>query len=153
MKKLYAWLPIFLGALSLLTACKTINPPAYDCDPATSKLAEAATSISHSLVKLSEIEQAQLPPQKMNLPNLDMPELISVDWSGPVEPLLQKMAKASGYKLRVLGTHPAIPVLVTITAYNTPMADVLRDAAFQCMSKADVVAYPNKRVIELRYAK
>lgn len=145
---------IFLASLGLgLYGCKTITPPAYDYDPATGKLAEAATSVSHSLVRLAEVEQAQLPPKKMRLPNLDMPELISVDWSGPVEPLLRKMANASGYRLRVLGVQPAIPVLVTISAYNTPMSDVLRDVAFQCKTKADVVTFPDKRIIELRYAR
>ena len=141
----------------ILAGCKTINPPAYDTDPAAAKLAEAATSISQSLVTLAEVEQAQLPAQKLDkLPNpekLNMPEMICVDWSGPVEPFLKKIAQASGYRFRVLGVRPAIPIIVTITARNTPLTSVLRDTAFQCMTKADVMVYPCKKLIELAYAK
>lgn len=148
---------ILIIALFSLAGCKTINAKPPETDPAAAKLAEAADSISHSLVTLAEIQQAQLPRQKLNrLPNpekLDMPEVVSVDWSGPVEPFLRKIAEASGYCVRVIGVRPAIPIIVTITARNTPLANVLRDTAFQCMTKADVFVYPCKKVIELRYAK
>lgn len=147
---------IALLALSLV-GCKATIPPPCDTDPAAVKLAEAADSISHSLVTLAEIQQAQLPPQKLNkLPNpeqLNMPEYVSVDWSGPVEPFLRKMAQASGYQLRVMGVKPAIPIIITITAHNTPLSYVLRDTAFQCMTKADVIVIPCKKLIELRYTK
>ena len=143
--------------LTSLTACKSISPPAFECDPAAAKLAEAATSISQSLVTLAEVQQAQLPAKDLSkLPKpdmLNMPEVISVDWSGPIEPFLERMADASGYKLNVVGVKPAIPVIVTITARHTPLAHIIRDAAYQCMTKAEIEVFPCKKTIELRYAK
>ncbi len=37
--------------------------------------------------------------------------------------------------------------------HNQPLGDILRNIGFQCGHKADVVVYPQRRVIELRYAK
>ncbi|MCL5261667.1 MAG: DotD/TraH family lipoprotein, partial [Gammaproteobacteria bacterium] len=82
-----------------------------------------------------------------------MDKIASIDWSGPVGPLVKKIATASNYKLRVLGTPPAIPILVSISAKDTPLADILRDATFQCGNKANIVVYPASRTIELRYVK
>ncbi|MBI5447481.1 MAG: type IVB secretion system lipoprotein DotD [Gammaproteobacteria bacterium] len=154
MKRLAVLFSIILFSLG---GCKTINATPPDSDPAEAKLAEAADSISHSLVTLAEIQQAQLPKQKTDkLPDpekLAMSEVVSVDWSGPVEPFLRKIGEASGYQVRVLGVKPPIPIIVTLTARNTPLSNVLRDTAFQCMTKADVFVYPCKKLIELRYAK
>jgi defect-in-organelle-trafficking protein DotD len=82
-----------------------------------------------------------------------MAQLTSIDWSGPVEPLVKQLAQASEYRLRVLGTHPAIPVLVTLNEKNIMLADAIRDVGYQCGRRATVVIYPDTRVIELRYAK
>ncbi len=32
-----------------------------------------------------------------------MAQQVSIDWSGPVEPLLKQLANASGYRLRSIG--------------------------------------------------
>jgi defect-in-organelle-trafficking protein DotD len=55
--------------------------------------------------------------------------------------------------MRILGKSPAIPIIISITAHNTPLADVLRDANFQCGRRANVAIYAANKVIELRYAK
>lgn len=80
-----------------------------------------------------------------------MADLASVDWSGPVEPLLQKLACASCYRLKVLGRRPAIPAIVTITEENKPIADILRNVSYQVETKAEIVVYPCRKIIELRY--
>jgi defect-in-organelle-trafficking protein DotD len=82
-----------------------------------------------------------------------MAGLTSIDWSGPVEPLLHQIAQSTNYRLRVLGTRPGIPVLVSVYDKNMMMADILRDVGYQCGRRAAVVVYPESRVIELRYAK
>ena len=148
--------------LSFLSACCCRNvpdqlpPPA--AETATIKLAEAADSINKSLITLAKYEQTDFPccalhcfPNNACLNN--MPRSVSIDWSGPIEPLLLKIAYASCYKFRVLGVKPAIPVMITISAHDTPMADILRDTAFQALTKAQVMVYPQERIIELRYAK
>jgi defect-in-organelle-trafficking protein DotD len=82
-----------------------------------------------------------------------MAEPVSVDWTGPVESLIKQLATACNYRLRILGYQPAIPVLVTVNAKNEMIADVIRDVGYQCGRRANVVVFPESRVIELRYAK
>lgn len=123
-------------------------------DPAEVSLAEAAVSVSHSLHQLSRIRRAEAPRSK-KLVNADkysyIPGIISVDWSGPVEPLLKKLAAVPNYHLRVIGNKPSIPVIVTINATNVKIADLLRDIDFQVSNQADVRVYTRAHQIELRY--
>jgi defect-in-organelle-trafficking protein DotD len=141
-----------------LCACAAPKPPkGYDLSKSESSLAEASYAVSHSMVDLAETAQAAHPlPQLAPPPNpasYGMAGLTTLDWSGPVEPLLKQIALASNYRLRVLGTAPAIPVLVTIYAKNVMLGDILRDVGYQCGRRASVVVYPESLVIELRYAK
>lgn len=158
-----------LGIVSLLAGCasrETLSAPepssmASYKDPATIKLAEAAASVSESLLKLAKMQAAVTPADRVtSLPAPQLPgmtDLASVDWSGPVGLLTKKVADMSGYKLRVLGSSPAIPIIVNVNATNTSLATILRDLDFQAGDRAHITAYPSKnpamRVIELRYAK
>jgi defect-in-organelle-trafficking protein DotD len=141
-----------------LCACAAPKQPkGYDLSKSESSLAEASYSVSRSIVDLAETAQAAHPlPALAPPPNplaYGMAGLTTIDWSGPVEPLLKQIAIASNYRLRVLGTEPAIPVLVTIYSKNVMLGDVLRDVGYQGGRRATVVVYPESRVIELRYAK
>ncbi len=150
---------IFLAALLLVTGCKkTAKQNISDqviMPAADTKLAETATSVTHSLHQIAEIEQAALPPQQIIEPpdpaSYGMDAIVSIDWNGPLEPLVAKLAAASHYKLRVLGTEPAAPILIAIMKKEVTLADVLRDAGLQAGFKADVVVFPATRTIELRY--
>lgn len=142
----------------LLCACAAPKPPkGYDVSKSEASLAEASYSVSRSIVDLAETAQAAHPLPALAPPpspaTYGMAGLTTVDWSGPVEPLLKQMANASNYRLRVLGTAPAIPVIVTMYAKNVMLGDILRDVGYQCGRRASVVIYPETRVIELRYAK
>lgn len=122
---------------------------------AHTKLTEAAVSATDSLTEIAAIEKATQPKAKINEPpnpdSIGLGGLASVDWTGPIEPLVQKLAAAGHYKYRVIGKRPAIPVLVAVYAYNMPIADILRDANFQAGKRANIYIYPRRRVIELRY--
>ena len=121
------------------------------------KLTAAADSISKSLAELAEIEKTSHPQTKLLSPvdpgMIGMAMLASIDWSGPVQPFMKKIADASKYRLNILGNPPGIPILISISAKDTPLADVLRDANFQCGNKANIVVYPASKIIELRYVK
>ena len=82
-----------------------------------------------------------------------MAELVSIDWSGAVGPLVTKIAALSHYRVNSLGVPPAIPIIVSVTAKDTPLADILRDANFQCGIRASITVYPATKIIELRYAR
>ncbi len=145
-----------LSACSLPTQNANSIPKSPRIDPAEVKLAEAADSVSKSLQSLAENQQAINPkPKQYNAPDpsdYGMSNLTSMNWSGPIEPLVTQIAKASGYQLRVSGVSPAIPVLVSINAKNIPLGQILRDAGYQCGDRADIVVFPRSKVIELLYA-
>lgn len=150
-------LPIVLA--SLLAGCSSLykEPPVTgNLDKTDASLAEAAYSVNQSIVSLAETAQAAHPMPTYASPaspaSYGMAAITSVDWSGPVAQLLDQIAKSANYRLRILGTEPAIPVLVTIYAKNTMLADILRDVAYQCGRRATVVVFPDSRTIELRYA-
>lgn len=146
---------IFASILLLAGCAPPPKPIVLGDDAAQIKLAEAATSVSHSLEKLAAMEKAVHPSIKLPAPpdpaSIGMARLASVDWTGPVEPLVRRIAAVTGYRVRVLGRPLAIPALVSISAKNTPLADILRDAIFQVAKKANIVVYPGSRVIEIRY--
>ncbi len=141
-----------------LCACASPKPPhSYDVSKTEASLAEASFAVSRSVVDLAETAQASHP-----LPNLAPPPspatygmagLTSIDWSGPIEPLVRQVARASNYRMVVLGTPPAIPVLVTVNAKNVMLGDVLRDIGYQGGRRATVTVFPGSRVIQLCYAK
>lgn len=128
-------------------------PYTTNVDDAEIKLAEAAVSVSKSLNNLSAIERAENPCVRMPCPFVGpgLCCLASIDWVGPIEPLLMRIADATGYRLRVLGREPAIPAIVSITARDVPFADILRDISLQAHKKACIMVYAGCRVIELRY--
>jgi defect-in-organelle-trafficking protein DotD len=147
---------IFLSLM--LSACVSPKPPQiFDVRKSETSLAEASYSVSRSVVDLAETAQAAHPLPDLAPPpspaTYGMGGLATIDWSGPIEPLLRQVGRAANYRLRVLGTPPAIPVLVTVYTKNTMLGDILRDIGYQCGRRATVVVYPGTGVIELRYAK
>lgn len=122
---------------------------------AQAEIAQAASSVSNSLQNLDAMVIATHKhvnmPVPVNATAVDMAQIVSITWHGPVQPLLKQIAKASNYHLNVLGTPPSIPLLVNINATNETLADVLRDATYQVAKSATVSLYPTKRMIELRY--
>lgn len=145
------------SVLTVITGCATHHYNAVPYTPSHTNVAltEAAASVSQSLVQLAAIEQAANPMARVaaepDPASYGMGQPASVDWSGPVGPLVEQLANATGYRVRVLGTAPAIPILVTINEHNAPVADILRDTAFQTGKRAAILVFPQTRIIEIRY--
>lgn len=149
---------ITLGFCSVLAACAapetTLTTP--NGDNSSIQLAEAAGSVSKSLESLEANQQAAHPPLAVSAQpaaatyGMQMP--ISIDWDGPIGPLVSKISKIAGYQPKVLGVVPPIPVIVSIHAQNTPLADILRNAGLQAGKRASIVVYPSTKVVELSYA-
>ena len=123
---------------------------------AESRLADAAASVSNSLTELAAIEKSAAgktskPGGLIDAEVAGMNQLVSIDWSGAVEPLVKKLSSVCKYKFKVLGKAPGIPVLVSITAKDRTVIDLLRDINFQSATKADIEIYPASKLIELRY--
>ena len=150
------FLLILSGCLAL-SACATSHKAPKTIDSNTyTVLAEAAASVSQSLTNLDKTEQAAYPPQAVAEPpdptTYGMGIPTSIDWDGPVEPLLQQISNAANYHLRVVGTKPAIPIIVSVTAQDQALGDILRNVGYQCKNQAQVVVFPSTNVIELRYS-
>ncbi|OGT32754.1 MAG: hypothetical protein A3C44_00420 [Gammaproteobacteria bacterium RIFCSPHIGHO2_02_FULL_39_13] len=119
------------------------------------QIAEAAVVVGKSLQELSAVQMTVHPPKKLRKP-FDtripgMGKMASISWTGPVEPLLKKIAQATNYHLRIIGKKPMLPVLVSLNIRNKPIADILRNVLYQVVMKADVAVYASSRTIELRY--
>lgn len=151
-----ASLSLFLVGCSSSHAGLPVGDPTLGPDPAEATLAEAATSVNKSLINLDQMQQATtpLPPtyQPPDPASYGMSNLVTIDWNGPIEPLLTQVADATGYTVNVLGKQPTTPIIVTVIAKNRPIGEVLRDAGYQCGDKADIVIFPATKIIELRYA-
>lgn len=150
---------MFIVSALLLGCASTFKKPPVNnpSDDATIKLAEAAVSVSDSMLEMARIEKVIRPPNKDNtltIPNAyNMQARAHVDWSGPIEELTARIAKAAHYKLRVLGQAPSIPVLISMSIKDESLGEILRDIDYQAGAKAYIHVYPNSQVVELRYAK
>lgn len=150
---------LFLSTI-MLSACSTVTykrPPINNpSDDASIKLAEAANSVSDSMMQMAKTEKILTPPQSDNAPNIPYTNNLnahaSVDWSGPIGELTQRVAEAANYKLRIIGNEPAIPVLVNVNLKDYSLGDILRNIDYQAANKASIHVYPHRKVVELRYA-
>lgn len=151
---------ILAAVCGLMIACTPKYPPLppkiATNDHASIKLAEAASSVSESMAELARIEEAtkKVPPKNLVDPeHAGTNAIATLVWSGPVGEAVEELAKKINYRVRVLGTPPAVPVIVTINKELVPIGVLLRDIDYQSGHKAKVTVYPRQRVIELRYAK
>ncbi len=152
---------LLLLTTSLLLGCAGTTykkPPHNDpSDDASIKLAEAASSVSDSMLQMARIEKVIKPQNKDNtltIPNsYNLQARASVDWSGPIAELTARVAKAAHYRLRILGKEPAVPVLISLNVEDESLAEILRNIDYQAGMKAHIHVYPNSQVVELRYAK
>ena len=124
---------------------------------AQTNLAESSTSLSRSMQELAAINEASHPdllvPAPFNAKKIHMTERTSINWTGPVEPILRKVARAGHYQLNILGASPVIPVIVVLDKRNKPLANILQDIRYQVVRKAQIRVFPRKNIIELRYLK
>lgn len=152
---------LLMIACFLSVACTpvTYKKPPYNApsDDATIRLAEAATSVSDSMLEMARVEKVIMPPGADNVQTIPETKSLlthaSVDWSGPIGDVTERIAKAANYRLRTLGHPPAIPVLISLNSKDKPLGEILRDIDYQAGQKASIHVYPKNQVIELRYAK
>jgi len=153
---------VLITTAILLAGCRSttfMKPPLNKpSDDATIKLAEAASSVSDSMLEMAKVEKVIYRPKfkdnTLTIPNAyNLQARASVDWSGPVEELTARIAKAAHFRLRVLGKAPSIPILISLNIKDESLAEILRNIDYQTGKKAYLHVYPNSQVVELRYAK
>lgn len=168
--KLCLLLPVVLGALAL-TGCSnesaqqvnlnlrylSANQTPADIQDvnANAQMVSTASDVDQSLRQLSAIQIAKNPSIKIQSPSEagGLLRRASLDWDGPVGQVVAHVAKASGYRLRVLGTPPTIAVIVDIRSKNKTLGEILQNIKFQAAPTVTIRTDVKKRVIELRYNK
>lgn len=120
------------------------------------ELLAASRSVQNSLALLARAQEEHTMPL-LNTTPLVTPEggmggTADIDWTGPIEPLVRKLAEMTDYKLKVLGSDPGIPIIISISQNKAVIADILKNAGMQAGKRASIVVFPANRVIEIRYA-
>ena len=149
---LYGVIPV------LLSACATYQPDPQlvaEPDPITLRLAEAADRAATSLNTLAAVEQTRtntsLPPLAAGAP-VELRRSITVDWVGPVDPIVKRLAERASYEFIETGKAPEVPIVVNISTRNEAVVEVLRDIGLQMKDRGTLKVDANKKVIEINYA-
>ena len=77
---------------------------------------------------------------------------VTVDWIGPVETLAEALAQRAGYRFAMGGAASARPVMVSVTARDVPLIEVLRDTGLQAGDAATLVVDANGRTVRLDWS-
>jgi defect-in-organelle-trafficking protein DotD len=143
----------------MLAACNPVNKVDQQLvatpDPIGLRLASAVDKASSALQTLASVEQARNPGaaiQSVPYAPQELRRSMTLDWNGPIEPVLQRLADRAGYQIQVNGDTPPAPVVVSLRAKQKPVIELLRDIGLQAGSRADVVVDSERRIVELNYA-
>ena len=133
---------------------RTMKNSRYDEQASNVKLVEVSTSVSQSLRELAQIQRSVNSVDHFK----DDPKIIQVklndkttiDWTGPVESVLKRIAKTSHLSFRTIGNPPPVPVIVSVNKRDVLITDLIRDIAYQVQSQASVILTKD-RIVEVRY--
>ncbi|MAV28382.1 MAG: hypothetical protein CMF43_01080 [Legionellales bacterium] len=131
----------------------TARASRYDETDSNNKLAQAAASVSESLAELAQIQRSVHEVKQFKSdPNLVRIQAgrVSIDWTGPVETLLGKIAQSTDIHYRTIGTKPPLPIIVSVTANDVLVSDLVRDVAYKIQTQA-AISLSKDKVLELRY--
>jgi defect-in-organelle-trafficking protein DotD len=143
-----------------LSACAPMTPRVdhqmvATPDPVALRLASAVDRASAALQTLASVEQARNPGvgiQTVPHAPQELRRIVTVDWVGPIEPMLRQLADRAGYAFQVNGDQPPAPVVITLQVRQKTVIEVLRDAGLQAGTRADVTVDANAKIVELNYA-
>ena len=125
----------------------------YDETDSNDKLAEAAASVSQSLSELAQIQRSVHEVKQFKSdPNLVRIKAgkVSIDWTGPVDTLLGKIAQSTKLHYRTIGNKPPLPIIVSVNAHDVFVSDLIRDVAYKVQSQA-AISLSKDNILELRY--
>lgn len=140
----------------IMTYITTDSAPVASDNLSTQQaLMQASNSVSTSMQHLAAVQAAAHPHAKpaapLNAKQVGMAQRVSINWIGPVQPLLKKVAHNAGYRLKVIGKHPSMPIIISINVRNKPLAEIYRSIMYQAQSQASIHLYAKQRTIELNY--
>lgn len=124
-------------------------------DRVTLMLADAADRAASALQNLAAVEQARTPVEPAGtIPNAptELRRAVSIQWTGPVEPILKQLANRASYSYSTVGDKPPVPIVVDVNAQGQPVIEVLRSVGLQSGGRAKVVVDSQQKAVELHYA-
>ncbi|MBG78155.1 MAG: hypothetical protein CL570_03895 [Alphaproteobacteria bacterium] len=147
---------LFVSACSSMQGFNNDTPQLVaEPDSVSAMLADAADRVASSLEKLAAVEYQRSPGVAV-APVSDAPvelrRAITVNWVGPVEPIVETLANRSSYSFIVLGSPPPVPIVVSLDVENMPVVDVLRDIGLQMGVRADIRVDGRNKTVEIQYA-
>lgn len=156
-----------LTCLSLLTlllvpACETVGERfskdsaqlVAQPDSVSAMLADAADRASNALETLAAVEQSRTPDIDVSAVNGAPAELrraITMNWVGPVEPVVKALADRASYNFATIGPKPPSAVVVRVDVQNMPVVEVLRDIGLQLGTRANIRIDGPRKVVEVNY--
>ncbi|MEM6810933.1 MAG: DotD/TraH family lipoprotein [Pseudomonadota bacterium] len=124
-------------------------------DKVSLMLAEAADKASNALEALAAVEQSRAPAIAVepihNAPS-ELKRAATINWIGPADTLLRKLADRASYTFISVGNKPPVPLVVNIDKENAPVIEILRDVGLQLGMRADVKVDSINRMVELHYS-
>lgn len=152
-------LPLVMTALAL-SGCTPGKPirgePQVVASPdkVSAMLAEAADRASVALETLAAVEQARSPEATIAPAENVPPELkraITVNWVGPLEPIVKTLADRASYAFQVIGAPPSVPIVVSVDVENKPVIEVLRSLGLQLGTRAILRVDAAAHMVEIQY--
>jgi defect-in-organelle-trafficking protein DotD len=153
---------LLLSLFLALPACskgkpKLINNPQLVASPdrVDAMIADAADRAAVALETMAAVDVNYAPAVSVApIPNAptELNRALTLEWVGPVEPLIKSLADQAGYRFEVLGNAPASPVVVSVNVENTPLIEIMRSVGLQLGTRADVRVDSDARVVEVQYA-
>ncbi|MCC1496713.1 DotD/TraH family lipoprotein [Alcanivorax sp. 1008] len=123
------------------------------------ELAEDNASLLRALVEIKNAktvkamtpaQMAQVEWQSNYVPDgYDKP--MSLEYTGPISNLARMAADAVGAEFRIQGKQPIPDVMVRVSARNSTVIDVLRDAGGQMGGAGRLMVMPHSNVIQVTY--
>lgn len=121
-------------------------------DAVAQQLAEAAGRAEAALGRLSRMETTRDPIVWAEAPEIVPDELmqqVSLDWTGPLGALAERLAQLSGYAYREVGADAVVPVMVDVRSVERPLIAVLREVGHQGGTRVKVVVDARRRIVEV----
>ena len=162
-RKYYRSTTFLVFSIFLLAACARPTPvdqPVLVAEDTPAKLDALLSRTTEANLLIARIEAAgapgRIPEPAADLPpDIQLPEVllqpVSVDWTGPVEPLLEAMADLIDYDWQVTGPAPAHPLIVSISRRDEPVWLLMRDVAISLTSSATIIVNPSRELVALQY--
>jgi hypothetical protein len=146
-------LVFIIAATAIGCAAHTQTKKTPETDPAITTLEQSAKQIEADLRQLVLLHTDQKQGGLRAVLPKDGPlgKKIVMQWNGPIEPAIKRIARAIRYKHKTIGTAPAAPITVKVDAVKEKAYNVLDSIGWQAANKAQLLVDPLKKQITLAY--